>query len=121
MERRKRARFTDESGVVIRPVSRNRGGRPVRARTYDLSTGGARLLSGVRFEVGDILNLRIDLEGAGETIAVEACVKWVDRQAGTGFFEIGVEFLRLTSHKVLALIKQLYGSNGRIPTSAAGA
>ncbi len=121
MERRKRIRFPDESAVIIRSLSAGRGGRAVRARTYDLSTGGARILSGVRFEVGDVLKLRIDLERAGELVTVEACVKWVDRQAGTGFFELGVEFLRLTSRKVLALIKHLYGPNGGVRTSAPGA
>ncbi|HVP89692.1 MAG TPA: PilZ domain-containing protein [Terriglobales bacterium] len=121
MDRRKRPRFLDESAVTIRPVSPARGGRAVRARTYDLSTGGARLLSGVRFEVGDVLRLRLDLERAGEPVTVDARVTWVDRQTGTGFFELGVEFLRLTSRKVLALIKHLYGTNGRVPTSAPGA
>jgi c-di-GMP-binding flagellar brake protein YcgR len=121
MERRKRIRFIDECAVTVRPLSPGCNGRTIRARTYDLSTGGARLLSGERFEVGDVLRLRIELERTGETVTVNARVKWVNRQTGTGFFETGVEFLRLTSRKFLALIKHLYGQNGGLPTSPPGA
>jgi c-di-GMP-binding flagellar brake protein YcgR len=121
MERRKRVRFIDDNAVTIRPISPARNGRATRARTYDLSTGGARVLSGTKFEVGDVLRLRIDLERTGESVTVDARIKWVNRQAGTGFFEMGVEFLRLTSHKVLALIKHLYGPNDVLPTAGPGA
>ena len=121
MERRKRVRFSDESAVAVRPLSPGRNGRSIRARTYDLSTGGARLLSGEPFEVGETLRLRIELERIGERLTVEARVRWVNRQAGTGFFETGVEFVRLTSRKVLTLIRHLYGQNGGFPTSPPGA
>ena len=121
MERRKRARFIVDNAVTIRPISPPRTGRATRARTYDLSTGGARILSGTKFEVGDVLRLRIDLERTGESVTVDARIRWVNRQAGTGFFEMGVEFLRLTSHKVLALIKHLYGPNAVLPTVSPGA
>jgi c-di-GMP-binding flagellar brake protein YcgR len=121
MERRKRVRFIDESAVTVRPLSPGRNGRAIRARTYDLSTGGARLLSGEKFEVGDVLKLRIEFERTNESVTVDARVRWVNRQTGTGFFETGVEFLRLTSRKVLALIKHLYGQNAGFPTSPTGA
>jgi c-di-GMP-binding flagellar brake protein YcgR len=121
MERRKRSRFIEENSVTIRPLADRGNGRPVRARTYDLSTGGARLVSGERFDVGEVLRLRIELEGTGESVSVEAQVRWVDQQAGTGLFELGVEFLRLTSRKVLALLKHLYGQNGRLSNSVPGA
>ncbi|HYA48344.1 MAG TPA: PilZ domain-containing protein, partial [Burkholderiales bacterium] len=99
-ERRKRVRFIDDNSVTVKPISPAHGGRATKARTYDLSTAGARVLSGTKFEVGDVLRIRIDLERSGEPVTVDGRIRWVNLQTGTGYFEMGVEFLGLTSRKV---------------------
>jgi Tfp pilus assembly protein PilZ len=120
MERRRRSRFVERNDVIVRRVSPDSNGSRVKAKTHDLSTGGARLVTRDRFEVGDTLRLRIDLARSGQSLTVDAEVKWVNSGREKGVFEVGVEFMRMTSRKVLVLIKHLYCQNGRVPSSVAG-
>lgn len=119
LERRKRKRFVERNEVFIRPFFRNGDGLKTKACTYDLSTGGARILTQEPFEVGTLLRIRIDLGRTGRSISLEGEVKWRRRSEGSGLFEQGVEFLHLTSPKVLALIQHLYHQDEGAPLSVA--
>jgi hypothetical protein len=107
-ERRKRKRFVERNDVFIRPFFRTGDGLKTKACTYDVSTGGARIMTQEPFEVGTLLRIRIELGRTGKSVSLDGEVKWRRRNEGTGLFEQGVEFLHLTSPKVLALIKHLY-------------
>ena len=63
---------------------------------------------------GTALKLRIDLARTKQSMTLDGAVKWVRFNEDSGLHEMGVEFLHLTSSKVLALIKHLYGQNWRI-------
>jgi c-di-GMP-binding flagellar brake protein YcgR len=119
LERRKRKRFAERNTVFIRPFFSNGDGLKIRACTYDLSTGGARILTKEPFEVGTLLRIRIDLARTGKSVSLEGEVKWRRRSENLGLFEQGIEFLHLTSPKVLALIKHLYCQDEGAPASVA--
>jgi c-di-GMP-binding flagellar brake protein YcgR len=115
MERRKRIRFIERNNVTIRPASQDSDGRKTKAYTFDISTGGARIVAPDRFEVGTVLKIRIDLARTKQSMVLDGVVKWVRFNEDSGLHEMGVEFLHLTSSKVLALIRHLYGQNWRTP------
>lgn len=89
------------------------------AHTFDLSTGGARLIAPKSFAVGTVIRIRIKLSKTGHDIALDGEVKWLKARQGEEEHEFGVEFLRLTSPAVLALIRELYGSDEGIPATIA--
>jgi c-di-GMP-binding flagellar brake protein YcgR len=119
IERRKRKRFVERNDVFIRPFFRNGDGLKTKACTYDVSTGGARILTKEPFEVGTLLRIRIELARSGKSVSLEGEVKWRRRNENSGLFEQGVEFLHLTSPKVLALIKHLYCQDEGAQSTAA--
>lgn len=119
MERRKRIRFIERNDVAVVPVSRDHNVKKTKAYTFDISTGGARIIAEDCFEVGTVLRIRIDLARAQQSVTVDGEVKWTRFNEKSGFFEIGIEFLHLTSPKVLALIKYLYGQNCKPPAPVA--
>jgi c-di-GMP-binding flagellar brake protein YcgR len=118
-ERRRRKRFVERNEVFIRPFFRNGDGLKIRACTYDISTGGARILTEEPFEVGTLLRIRIDLARTGKSISLDGEVKGRRRNEGSALFEQGIEFVRLSSPKVLALIKHLYCQDEGVPMSPA--
>jgi c-di-GMP-binding flagellar brake protein YcgR len=119
MERRKRNRFIERNDVTIRPASPEYNGKKTKAYTFDISTGGARIIAKESYEVGTILRIRIDLARTQQSVTVDGEVKWLSFNEDTDLFEMGVEFLHLTSPKILSLIKHLYGQNWRNPSPAA--
>jgi c-di-GMP-binding flagellar brake protein YcgR len=118
VERRKRKRFVETNEVIIESSSPPSNSRKIKAWTYDLSTGGARVLTMQRIEPGTLLKLRIDLASTGQSITLDGEVRWLSFDEEAALFELGVEFHRLTSRKILCLIRHLYGQNGRVPSSA---
>ena len=119
LERRRRKRFVERNDVFIRPFFRNGDGLKTEGCTYDLSTGGARILTREPFEVGTLLRIRIHLAGTPRAVLLDGEVKWRRRNEGSGLFEQGIEFLHLTSPKVLALIRHLYGHEEGATSSVA--
>jgi c-di-GMP-binding flagellar brake protein YcgR len=115
MERRKRIRFIERNDVAIAPVSHENNGKRTKAHTFDISTGGARIIAEDCFEVGTVLRIRVDLARTQQSMTVEGEVKWSRFNERSGLFEMGIEFLHLTSPKILALIKHLYGQNCKPP------
>jgi len=115
MDRRKRIRFVERNSVTIRPASNDSDGKKTKAHTFDISTGGARIVAQNRFEVGSALKIRIELDRTKQSMTLDGVVKWVRFNEDSGLHEMGVEFLNLTSSKVLALIRHLYGQNWRTP------
>jgi len=89
------------------------------AYTYDLSTGGARLVAPKSFAVGTVIRIRIKLAKTGRDIALDGEVKWLKARQEIEEYEFGVEFLSLTSPAVLALIRELYASEEGIPATVA--
>lgn len=118
-ERRKRNRFVERNDVLVRTPADKFQGAGVAARTFDLSTGGARVVTSKGYPVGTVLRIRLDLAGTDQFVNLDGEVKWSRPRPGEGLYEIGVEFQRLTSQAVLTLIRHLYGRHDGIPTTVA--
>jgi len=118
-ERRKRHRFVERNDVLIRTAVDRYQGPGIAAHTYDLSTGGARIVTAKGYPVGVLVKIRLHLSGSAETVQLDGEVKWMRRRDHEDLYEIGIEFERLTSHSVLALIRHLYGKNEGIPSTVA--
>lgn len=117
MERRKRIRFIEQNDACITPVCEKPNGGKANAQTYDLSTGGARVMAKDPLAVGSLINIRIDLARSKESVVLAGEVRWACFNERTGLFEMGVEFRHLCSQKVLLLIRHLYGPNGTVPAT----
>ncbi len=118
-ERRKRNRFVERNGVLIRTSVDKYQGAGIAAHTYDLSTGGARIITAKSYAVGTILRIRVNLAGTNQFVNLDGEVKWLKAKEQEDQFEIGVEFLHLTSPDILILLQHLYGQNEGIPSTVA--
>jgi c-di-GMP-binding flagellar brake protein YcgR len=117
VNRRKRIRFVERNAVRLKPArdrSRNRG---VNGVTYDLSTGGARIVTPEFFDVGTVLRIHIYLARSRQTVTLEGEVRWFRARPEDGSFELGVEFLHLVSHTILSLIRHLYSQDEGLPSA----
>ncbi len=114
--RRKRSRFVECNEVVIRTSLNKYQGTGIKGRTYDLSTGGTRILTKKAYPVGTRVRIRIDLVRTRQVVAVDGEVTWLKVKDGQELFEIGVTFRDLTSHTILTLLKHLYGDIARSPS-----
>lgn len=118
-ERRKRNRFVERNEVMIRTAVDRYQGPGIAAHTYDLSTGGARIVTAKGYPVGVMIKIRLNLAASSEVVNLDGQVKWMRRREHEDLYEIGVEFERLTSHAVLTLIRHLYGRHEGIPSTVA--
>jgi len=118
-DRRTRNRFTEKNDVLIRTSLNKYQGAGIAACTYDLSTGGARVVTSKSFAVGTIIRVRVNLAGTDQFVNLDGEVKWIKPKDDEELFEIGVEFLHLTSHDILTLLRHLYGRNEGIPSTVA--
>jgi Tfp pilus assembly protein PilZ len=118
-ERRKRHRFIERNEVLIRTAIDKYQGPGIAAHTFDLSTGGARIVTSKSYVEGTSIRIRLNLNGTDQFVNLDGIVRWLRPHADEELFEIGVEFERLTSQAVLALIRHLYGRNEGIPTTVA--
>ncbi len=116
IERRTRKRFVGRHEVLIRAAMDMSEASGIPAYTYDLSTGGARLVCSREFPPGTVIRVRMKLAKTGHDIALDGKVKWLKHRAEEGY-EFGVEFMSLTSPAVLALIRELYGADEGIPVT----
>jgi c-di-GMP-binding flagellar brake protein YcgR len=119
IERRRRHRFIERNDVLIRTSADRYRGAGIAAHTYDLSTGGARIVTAKCYPVGSLIKIRITLSGSDEFICLDGQVRWFRRRPEEEVYEIGVEFERLTSQNILSLIRHLYGRNEGIPSTVA--
>jgi c-di-GMP-binding flagellar brake protein YcgR len=119
IERRRRHRFVERNEVLIRTAVDRYQGAGTAAHTYDLSTGGARVVTSKSYPVGSMIKIRISLSGSDEVVALDGQVRWFRRRENEDVYEIGVEFERLTSQTILILIRHLYGRNEGIPSTVA--
>jgi len=117
IERRTRKRFVGRHEVLIRTAMTMHEGQGTPAYTYDLSTGGARLVATRSFPPGTVVRIRIKLAKTGQDIALDGAIKWLKTREGGEGFEFGIEFLSLTSPAVLALIRELYGNEEAVPAT----
>lgn len=118
-ERRKRNRFVERNEVLIRTTVDKYQGAGIAAHTYDLSTGGARIITSKSYPVGALIKIRLNLAGSDQPVNLDGVVKWTRPKDSEDAYEIGVEFERLTSQAVLALIRHLYGRHEGIPSTVA--
>lgn len=118
-DRRRRNRFVERNGVLIRTSMNKYQGAGITAHTYDLSTGGARIVTAKSFSVGAVVRIRVNLTGTDQFVNLDGEVKWIKSREDEDLFEMGVEFLHLKSHDVLTLLKHLYGQNEGIPSTVA--
>jgi c-di-GMP-binding flagellar brake protein YcgR len=112
MQKRKDRRFRQWNKAVIKPLPRGQDPLPpdeVKAVTYDLSLGGARIRSVEPFELGTVLRLNIELVRSLETVSLKGRVKWVKHDEAENVFELGVEFDHDTAQTVMILMKNLHG------------
>jgi len=112
MQKRKDRRIKQWNKAVIKPLPQGQGALPsdeVKAVTFDLSLGGARIQSAERFEPGTVLRLNIELVRSHETVSLKGLVKWVKREDAENVFELGVEFDHDTAQTVTSLMKNLHG------------
>jgi c-di-GMP-binding flagellar brake protein YcgR len=118
-ERRKRNRFVERNEVLLRTVVDKYQGPGIAAHTYDLSTGGARIVTSKSYPVGSIIRVRLNLAGSDQVVNLDGEVRWLRQKDNEDAYEIGIEFERLTSQAVLALIRHLYGRHEGIPSTVA--
>jgi len=118
-ERRKRNRFVERNDVLVRTAADKYQGAGIAAHTYDLSTGGARIITSKSYPLGAVIRLRLNLAGTDQFVNLDGEVKWIRPHGGEDLFEIGIEFQRLTSQAVLTLIRHLYGRHDGIPSTVA--
>jgi Tfp pilus assembly protein PilZ len=111
MQKRKDRRFKQWNKTVIGAAPNgpnSHGPAEVKAFTYDLSLGGARIHSAERFELGAVLRLNIELVRSRETVSLKGQVKWVKRDEIENVFELGVKFDHDTSKTIMSLMKDLH-------------
>jgi Tfp pilus assembly protein PilZ len=118
-ERRRRNRFVEKNDVLLRTAADKYQGAGIAAHTYDLSTGGARIVTSKCYPVGTSIRVRLNLAGTDQFVNLDGEVKWARPRPDGETYEIGIEFQRLTSQAVLSLIRHLYGRNDGIPTTVA--
>jgi Tfp pilus assembly protein PilZ len=118
-ERRKRNRFVERNDILIRTSADKYQGAGIAAHTYDLSTGGARVITSKSYPLGSVIRIRLNLAGTDQFVNLDGEVKWIRPRDGGDLYEIGIEFQRLTSQAVLTLIRHLYGRHDGIPTTVA--
>jgi c-di-GMP-binding flagellar brake protein YcgR len=116
-ERRKRHRFIERNDVLIRTAVDRYQGPGIAAHTFDLSTGGARIVTSKSYAVGTAIRIRLCLNGTDHPVNLDGVVRWLKERDGEDLYEIGVEFERLTSPAVLTLIRHLYGRQEGIPST----
>ncbi|MCX6572216.1 MAG: PilZ domain-containing protein [Candidatus Aminicenantes bacterium] len=113
MQKRKDRRIRQWNKAVMKAAPQGQDSLPpaeVKAFTYDLSIGGARIHSVERFEVGTVLRLKIEFVRSRETVSLKGQVKWVKRDEAENVFELGVEFDHDTALTVTSLMKNLHGA-----------
>ena len=110
MKQRKDRRVKQWCKTAIRAAGgdNSAGQGEIDAYTYDLSLCGARIHTETYFEVGRILQLRIELVRSREILTVDGQVKWLRRNNVDRTYEIGVEFLHSTSQTIMGLMKNLH-------------
>jgi c-di-GMP-binding flagellar brake protein YcgR len=119
IERRRRHRFVERNEVLIRTALDRYQGAGIAAHTYDLSTGGARIVTSKCYPVGSLIKIRISLSGSDEVVTLDGQVRWFRRRENADAYEMGVEFEKMTSQVILTLIRHLYGRNEGIPSTVA--
>ena len=84
MEKRKRVRFIERNEACLVRAGERPGGRKPNAFTYDLSTGGARIMTEKPYEPGVRIKVRLDLTRTGESVAIDGEVKLYGRVPSAG-------------------------------------
>jgi c-di-GMP-binding flagellar brake protein YcgR len=118
--KRKDKRFQEKNEVVIQFALEGHEGNDnvgTKAATYDISLGGARILTPKSFPVDTVMRIEIKLSKSKQTIKVDGIVRWIKESPDKDSCELGVEFLHKISKSVLSLIRHLYGENRGIPST----
>ncbi len=117
VNKRRRSRFVERNEVLIRTSLNKYQGTGIPATTYDISTGGARIITSKCYAVGTAVRIRIDLAKSGQSVTLDGEIKWLQAKEGKNLYEFGIAFQNLRSQQVLALLRHLYGQDSGIPSS----
>ena len=119
MQNRRDKRFRQWNRVALKDAPGGEGppAPPINAYTYDLSLKGARIFCERYHPAGSVVRLQIELVGSGQTLRVDAEVKWSRWNSVENVFEMGVEFLHELSQTIMTLLKHLYGEPTGLPAS----
>ena len=116
MERRKHRRFEQWNKAIIKSVFGGEGVLPrcpIDAYAWDLSLGGARILSEESFPVGAILRIHLELVRSRESVSIDGAVRWSRRNVKENIYECGVEFQECSQATLQSIMKNLYRETDR--------
>jgi c-di-GMP-binding flagellar brake protein YcgR len=116
MERRKNRRFQQWNKAIIKSASGGEGilpRCPIDAYAWDLSLGGARILSEESFPVGAIVRIHLELVRSRESVSIDGAVRWSRRNEKEKIYEFGVEFQECSQATLQSIMKNLYRETDR--------
>ncbi len=112
-ERRRNKRRKEENWVEIDQVSdkRNPSGATITAFSEDISLGGMKIITDQKYQVNELLNLKISLRNSRRIIFMRGRVRWIKRQMEKDLYEMGIEFVDASPNRLMILISHLYSAN----------
>lgn len=116
MEKRKDKRKDEENKAVIEFVEGKADSAnkiSINALTQNISLSGVRLQSDNYFPVDTKVNLQITLSRSKKLLKLNGKIKWVKDVQDGELYEMGVEYVEALPHKVMVLLKHLFGSNDK--------
>lgn len=119
VNRRKENRVPERNKAVVECPRDTYHRLGFNAATYDLSVGGARILTKEFFDVGSDIRIQIVLARTKQSIILEGLVKWLKVRAEGDQFELGVEFRHQIPATIVSLISHLSSRDAGIPASVA--
>lgn len=117
--RRKERRLVERNKVLIKSPFDAFYPKGINAFTFDISLGGARILSREFFDVGTVVKIQVELARTRQSVNIVAEVRWLNIREDDDIFELGVEFRHQISQSTLSLIRHLYSYEEGIPSMVA--
>ncbi len=112
---RKDKRIIEENKAVIEWANYKDRSRKnaIYAFTKDLSIGGAKILTDVKFPVDTIFVITLTLSRSRQILSLPAHVKWVNPVYDGDLYEAGLEFVHEQPQAMAGLFKHLFGKEIR--------
>ncbi len=83
---------------------------------YDISIGGARIVTHKFFPIGTIVRIQIVLNDSEQILKIDGEVKWGKKVPDEDHYEFGLEFIHEISQTIVFLLGHLYGKKQMIPS-----
>ena len=110
-DRRKEDRLQEENKVVfsLEPSSGN-SEQPESycALTFDLSPGGARIITHIPVLPGGLMWMELGLSQVHKLIHITGTVLWVRQLFNVALYEAGIEFTKISSKDRMLLLNYIY-------------